>query len=185
MSYCKINYLFHLGRNCTYIFRHWPQILGEFKLLNAEIDEDKAVIVSPTDNDPKMVWYQHFGRKRIFSGEMEHSGVSGGFDRARFFHSQSAQMTSRSFPPGSNLYINWSTISNNQSYHQDPLMSKWTGPHPDSYLIMHHSVNEILPPHLHFINTWNLSIPPARILTKNKFFVKTNKLFTRNVQILN
>ena len=55
MSYCKINYLFHLGRNCTYIFRHWPQILGEFKLPNAEIDEDKAVIVSPTDNDPKMV----------------------------------------------------------------------------------------------------------------------------------
>ena len=123
-----------------------------------------------------MVWYQHFGRKRIFSGEMEHSGVSGGFDWARFFYSQSAQMTSRPFPPGSNFYITWSTIYNNQSYHQDPLMSKWTGPHPDSYLIMHHSVNEILPPHLHFINTWNLSIPHAQILTKNKFFVKTNFL---------
>ena len=27
MSYCKKNYLFHLGRNLAYIFRHWPQIL--------------------------------------------------------------------------------------------------------------------------------------------------------------
>ena len=27
MSYCKITYLFHLGRNLAYIFRHWPQIL--------------------------------------------------------------------------------------------------------------------------------------------------------------